>query len=194
MLLIISNLQTNMRDVPRETYEIAYYYTLFVYAKRLYKGRLCYSMLEIAGRLLPTTSTSKESFVFMSTNETTTKDPFAFLAPHEFIVLTTYRKTGDAMPTTVWFAYDQGKIYITTGKSAGKAKRVRNNGRVQMTPSDRVGNLLGEPVVQGQAREVTPDERVHARATLAQKYGEMFEKIAGQESPDRTYLIVESLS
>jgi uncharacterized protein len=125
----------------------------------------------------------------MTTNETTTKDPFAFLSSHEFIVLTTYRKTGDVMPTTVWFAYDQGRIYITTNKNAGKAKRVRNNGRVQMTPSDRVG----EPEVQGQAREVTPDERVHARATLAQKYGEMFEKIAGQESPDRTYIIVEPL-
>ncbi len=129
----------------------------------------------------------------MSTKEPTTSDPFAFLAPHEFIVLTTYRKNGNAMPTTVWFAYDQGQIYITTGKNAGKAKRVRNNGRVQMTPSDRVGNLLGQPDVQGQAREVTADERTHARATLAQKYGEMFERIAGQDTPERTYIIVEPL-
>ena len=129
----------------------------------------------------------------MSTNETAMKDPFAFLSPHEFIVLTTYRKAGDAVPTTVWFAYDQGKIYITTSKNAGKTKRVRNNGRVQMTPSDRVGNLLGEPEVQGQAREVIDDERAHARATLAQKYGEMFERIAGQESAERTYIIVKPL-
>jgi PPOX class probable F420-dependent enzyme len=127
----------------------------------------------------------------MSTDETTTQDPFAFLAPHEFIVLTTYRKNGNATPTTVWFAYDQGKIYITTGKNAGKAKRIRNNGRVQMTPSDRIGTLLGEPEVQGQAREITPDERAHARTTLAQKYGAAFERIAGQDTPDRTYIIVE---
>jgi uncharacterized protein len=129
----------------------------------------------------------------MSTNETTTQDPFAFLSPHQFIVLNTYRKNGSSVPTTVWFAYDQGKIYITTGKNAGKAKRIRNNGRVQMTPSDRTGNLLGEPEVQGQAREITADERVYARTTLAQKYGAMFEQIAGQDSPDRTYLIVEPL-
>jgi PPOX class probable F420-dependent enzyme len=129
----------------------------------------------------------------MSTNETTTQDPFAFLSQHQFIVLNTYRKNGSSVPTTVWFAYDQGKIYITTGKNAGKAKRIRNNGRVQMTPSDRTGNLLGEPEVQGQAREITADERVHVRATLAQKYGAMFEQIAGQDSPDRTYLIVEPL-
>lgn len=129
----------------------------------------------------------------MATNETTTQDPFAFLSPHQFIVLHTYRKNGDAVPTTVWFAYDQRKIYITTSKNAGKAKRVRSNGRVLMTPSDRTGNLLGEPEVQGQAREVTPDERSHVRATLAQKYGAMFEQIAGQDSPDRTYIIVEPL-
>jgi PPOX class probable F420-dependent enzyme len=128
----------------------------------------------------------------MSSNEITTKDLFAFLSPHEFIVLTTYRKNGVGVPTTVWFAYDQGKIYVTTGKNAGKIKRVRNNGHVQMTPSDRVGNLLGEPEVQGQAREVTTDERAYARTTLAQKY-ETFERMAGQDTPDRTYIIVEPL-
>ena len=125
----------------------------------------------------------------MTQNET--HNPFAFLQPQEFIVLTTYRKDGRAVPTTVWFAYDQGKIYITTGSNAGKIKRVRNNGQVEMTPSDRTGNLLGEPQVTGHAHETTPEERSHARAVLAQKYGEMFERIAGQESLDRTYIVVE---
>ncbi len=120
-----------------------------------------------------------------------TQDPFAYLQPHEFIVLTTYRRDGRAVPTTVWFAYDQGKIYITTGSNAGKIKRVRNNGRVDMTPSDRTGNLLGEPHIEGHAHESTLEERTHAREVLAQKYGEMFERIAGQDSPDRTYIVVE---
>ena len=127
----------------------------------------------------------------MTTNETRTQDPFAYLQPHEFIVLTTYRRDGRAVPTTVWFAYDQGKIYITTGSSAGKMKRVRNNGHVAMTPSDRTGNLLGDPQIEGRAREHTHEERTHARAVLAQKYGAMFERIAGQDSPERTYIVVE---
>ncbi len=122
----------------------------------------------------------------------TTQDPFAYLKPHEFIVLTTYRRDGQAVPTTVWFAYDQGKIYITTGSHSGKIKRVRNSGHVQMTPSDRVGNLLGEPVVEGQAHESTPEEGTHAHAVLAQKYGEMFERITGQQNIDRTYMVVEA--
>jgi PPOX class probable F420-dependent enzyme len=127
----------------------------------------------------------------MTNNETQTQDPFAYLQPHEFIALTTYRRDGRAVPTTVWFAYDQGKIYITTSTKAGKAKRVRNNGHVEMTPSDRVGNVLGESQVKGHAHENTPEERTHARQVLTQKYGEMFERIAGQDSPERTYIVVE---
>ena len=127
----------------------------------------------------------------MTSNETQIQDPFAFLQPHEFIVLSTYKRDGRAVPTTVWFAYDQGKIYITTGSKAGKIKRVRNNGHVDMTPSDRTGNLLGKPQVTGRAHENTLEERIHAREVLAQKYGEMFERIAGQDSPERTYIVVE---
>ena len=127
----------------------------------------------------------------MTTHETQTKDPFAFLYPHEFIVLTTYRKNEVALPTTVWFANDQGKIYITTGANAGKIKRIRNNGHVQMTPSDRTGNLLGEPQVEGHAHESKAEERGHAHELLAQKYGEAFERMLGQRSIDRTYIVVE---
>ncbi len=120
------------------------------------------------------------------------KDPFAYLAPQEFIVLTTYRKSGTAVPTTVWFAYEKGKIYITTGSSAGKIKRVRNNGRVQMTPSDRVGNLLGQPEVAGEAKEIeAPEGKERAKEALGQKYGEQFQRIASQNVANRTYIVVE---
>ncbi len=127
----------------------------------------------------------------MTNNETQTQDPFAILQPHEFLVLTTYRRDGRAVPTTVWFAHDQGEIYITTGSSSGKIKRVRNSGHVDMAPSDRTGNLLGEPHIAGNARETTSEERIHAREVLAQKYGDMFERIAGQDSPERTYIVVK---
>ena len=127
----------------------------------------------------------------MTTSNTQTADPFAFLAPHEFIVLTTYRKNGTAVPTTVWFAYDQGKLYITTRTTTGKIKRIRNNGNVNMTPSDRTGNLLGEPHVEGHAHESNAEESLHANAVLAKKYGEMFQRIAGADTPQRTYIVVE---
>lgn len=126
----------------------------------------------------------------MSTN--TTQDPFAYLAPEEFIVLTTYRRDGRAVPTTVWFAYGDGNVYITTSTTTGKIKRVRNNGGVEMTPSDRMGNLQGKPQVQGKAHEADAPEGAQAHALLEQKYGEHFRQLtAARTGGVRTYIVVE---
>jgi uncharacterized protein len=130
----------------------------------------------------------------MVTHESQAGDALAALASHEFAVLTTYRKTGAPVPTTVWFAYDGGKVYITTRAGAGKLKRVRNDGRVTLAPSDRVGTLLGEPEVAGTAREAQDGERAHANAVLAQKYGESWIRVVGEggDSPERAYIVVEA--
>ena len=47
------------------------------------------------------------------------------------------------------------------------------------------------PSVQEQTHEAALDKRASARAILAQKYGEQFERIAGPESSERTYIVVE---
>jgi hypothetical protein len=52
-------------------------------------------------------------------------DPFASLSPYEFVLLTTFRTSG--VPTTMWFAYEHGKLYMVTGRSTGKLKRMRAN-------------------------------------------------------------------
>ncbi|GCE08504.1 PPOX class F420-dependent oxidoreductase [Dictyobacter aurantiacus] len=119
------------------------------------------------------------------------QDPFAFLAPHEFLVLTTYRRDGRAVPTTVWFAYEQGKVYVTTSQTTGKIKRIRATGRVSMSPSDRIGNLKGEPTVDGVGRDASPEERPAARAALANKYGAAFQRIVGEDTPNRVYIVIE---
>ena len=128
-------------------------------------------------------------------NETSAEDRFAYLIPEQFVRLTTYRKDGTAVPTTIWFTYDQGKLYFTTQKQAGKAKRIRNNGRVEVTPSDRVGNLLGLPPVEGHALEVTDAEYDHAQSVLRQKYGQQFDQIASASgSSSRTYFVISPLA
>ncbi|GLV55135.1 PPOX class F420-dependent oxidoreductase [Dictyobacter sp. S3.2.2.5] len=127
----------------------------------------------------------------MAMSDTNVQDPFAFLAPHEFMLLTTYRRDGRAVPTTVWFAYEQGKVYVTTSQTAGKIKRVRATGRVSMSPSDRIGNLKGESTVEGVGRDASLEERPAARAALANKYGEAFQRIAGEETPSRVYIVIE---
>jgi uncharacterized protein len=121
-------------------------------------------------------------------------DHFAALRGAEFIVLTTYRRSGIAVPTTVWFADAEGVLYLTTGAQAGKAKRLRANPAVLVAPSDRVGNVQG-PALSGCARVLEPHENAAAIAALQQKYGEQFTRLtaqmdAAQSGSGRIYLII----
>ena len=100
-----------------------------------------------------------------------TQDSFAVLAgKHQYANLFTYRKSGEAVKTPVWFALSGGKIYVMTTMAAGKAKRIRNNGRVLIGPSDARGNPLG-PTVSGVARILPPEEEQRAKRALDDKYG-----------------------
>ena len=129
----------------------------------------------------------------MASNDTQaqngTQDPFAYLYPAEFVVLTTFRRDGREVPTTVWFTNDNGKIYITTSTTTGKIKRVRNNGRVYLAPSDRVGNVSGERVT-GQAHEVPQSEHERVRQLFAAKYPQFaaMTGAGGLRSGERTYI------
>ncbi|MFV9505170.1 MAG: PPOX class F420-dependent oxidoreductase [Oscillochloridaceae bacterium umkhey_bin13] len=121
-------------------------------------------------------------------------DHFAPLRGAEFIVLTTYRRTGAAVPTTVWFAEAEGVLYLTTGAQAGKAKRLRANPAVLVAPSDQVGNVQG-PALAGRTRVLEPHENAAAIAALQQKYGAQFTRLTAQmdaapSSGGRIYLIV----
>lgn len=124
----------------------------------------------------------------MTTSDT---HPFIALDGEQFIVLTTYRTSGEPTPTTVWFAAVDGRLYITTGATAGKLKRIRNNPRVMVAPSDRVGAVRGAALTAW-AREAAPDEHALAEAALAAKYGDQLSRIRGMR-PDgahSTYLVV----
>ncbi|MFM7677639.1 MAG: PPOX class F420-dependent oxidoreductase, partial [Roseiflexaceae bacterium] len=68
---------------------------------------------------------------------------FDALANQEFMNLITQRKSGADVATPVWFAQDGDRLYVMTGRTAGKVKRIRNNPRVQVAPSDRAGTPLG---------------------------------------------------
>lgn len=47
---------------------------------------------------------------------------FASLRHKRHIVLTTFRKNGEAVGTPVWFAERDGKLVVFTGANTGKAK------------------------------------------------------------------------
>jgi uncharacterized protein len=96
--------------------------------------------------------------------------PFPNLQGQQYASLSTFRKSGDAVATPVWFALEGDKLYIVTMMKAGKTKRIRNNPRVQLAPCTSSGKLLG-PSVDGTARVLSEREGVVAHQALLKKYG-----------------------
>jgi PPOX class probable F420-dependent enzyme len=88
-----------------------------------------------------------------------------------FISLRTFRKSGVAVDTPVWVAADDGKLYVYTATTAGKAKRIRNSGAVEVCASDMRGKPKGE-WVSAHARVLDGAVDVaHGLALLKRKYG-----------------------
>ena len=98
---------------------------------------------------------------------------FSNLEKQQYINLTTFRKTGVGVTTPVWFAQDGDCVYVMTQPIAGKAKRIRNNPRVEVAPSDMKGTPLGAAVA-AQAKIVEGDEAKFAEKTISKKYGLMY--------------------
>ncbi len=101
-------------------------------------------------------------------------DKFQSLVGQQYMNLTTYRKTGVAMVTPVWFALDSDKgrerIVMITAPIAGKLKRIRNNPKVEVGPSNGRGKPLG-PTITARARILSEAEGKVAEELLNRKYG-----------------------
>ena len=90
---------------------------------------------------------------------------------YRFINLATFRKNGAEVKTPVWFTALDGKLYVYTAGSAGKAKRLRNSSRARFAPCDFRGNVQGE-WRDTNARIVNDAALVErAYATIRNKYG-----------------------
>jgi uncharacterized protein len=101
------------------------------------------------------------------------KATFPDLGREQCIALTTFRKTGQAVRTPVWFTISLGTIYVETHADAGKLKRLRHTARVALAPCTYSGKVTGA-VSAGKARILTePEECTAASAALAKKYGVM---------------------
>lgn len=61
-----------------------------------------------------------------------------------YLSLATYRKTGESVPTPVWFARNNSAYYVFSARDVGKIKRLRNSSRAQIAPCDVRGGLLGD--------------------------------------------------
>ena len=109
------------------------------------------------------------------------------LGNERYVLLTTFRKTGVGVPTAVWVGRDGDTLLVTTRDDAGKVKRVRNNGRVELTPCDIRGNVADGAITYSGTAEVFTDTDTRATLTgiFSEKYAERwFEMRAASDKRD----------
>jgi uncharacterized protein len=92
------------------------------------------------------------------------------LRGHKNCLVVTYRRSGEAMPTPVWFGLANGKVYFRTEERVGKVKRIRANDRVLIGPCDSRGKPLG-PAAEGRARVLPAGEQAHAESAIQANFG-----------------------
>jgi hypothetical protein len=86
-----------------------------------------------------------------------------------YISLASFRKNGTPVYTPVWFAEDDGKIYLMTNSKTGKCKRIRNNPEVKIAPCTIRGKITG-PEFPATARFLPQQEFARVRRAIEQKY------------------------
>ncbi|HEU4605836.1 MAG TPA: PPOX class F420-dependent oxidoreductase [Nitrososphaera sp.] len=111
----------------------------------------------------------------------------SMLSGHQYIKLETYRKSGQAVATPVWFTMDGDKVFVVTRSGTGKVKRLRNNQKVRVVPSGMRGEPKGE-WADGEARFTTPEEFERALKQRSKKYGFKV-KLAGLFSSSKGELV-----
>jgi PPOX class probable F420-dependent enzyme len=116
---------------------------------------------------------------------------FDHLRGHKYALLTTFRRSGEAVPTPVWFGVgDDGNVYVRSEADVGKVKRIRANGRALVAPSDARGKPKG-PAAEGRARVLPPSEHERAERAIAANYGfgrKVYEGVADRLNYDLEYL------
>jgi hypothetical protein len=95
---------------------------------------------------------------------------FDSLADDQYALVVTYRRSGEAVPTPVWFARDGERLVFRTGGETAKVKRIRREPRVRVARCSVRGKPKG-PAIEGRARVLDPAEEDAAERALDAKYG-----------------------
>ncbi len=105
-------------------------------------------------------------------------------------LLVTYRRDGTPVPTPVWAAAADGRLYVRSERSSGKVKRLRRDARLLVAPCTVRGKPLGAPL-EATARVLDPHEEPIAERALDARYGlgrELFERTMDALGVDMCFL------
>jgi PPOX class probable F420-dependent enzyme len=94
----------------------------------------------------------------------------AQFSAQRYVNLETYRKSGQGVRTPLWFIEQRGVLYMRTPAQSAKVKRIRNNPRVRIVPSDLRGNPKGV-WVDGNAQLIDATDAEWVNQRVKRKYG-----------------------
>lgn len=86
-----------------------------------------------------------------------------------YISLVTFRKSGVAVPTPVWFGELNDRLYVMSRTITGKYKRIRNNPQVKIAPCTIRGKVTGSEF-SATARILPKEQWGMAKKTITSKY------------------------
>jgi len=114
------------------------------------------------------------------------RDALAHLDREAYLNLATFRRSGAAVETPVWFAAHADRLYVFTEGDAGKVKRLRANPSIRVAPCSVRGRPKGA-WLPGRARRVDDAATIAAAyRALRRKYGfqmwllDLFSRLAGR--------------
>ena len=94
---------------------------------------------------------------------------FEGLAGAKYCLLTTYRASGEAVSTPVWFAVDGESLLICTDDPSGKVRRLRRSSRAAVAPCTLRGRRLG-PDQAAEAALLAGDDAARAESFMHDGY------------------------
>ena len=98
------------------------------------------------------------------------------ISDEKYVSSTTFRKSGAAVPTPTWIVeLDGGRVGFWTSSASGKYKRLRNNPKITLQPSDSRGKVrAGTAPVGGIVELLTSGPQWDAvQSKVRAKYGFM---------------------
>jgi PPOX class probable F420-dependent enzyme len=92
----------------------------------------------------------------------------------QYINLITYRRDNTPVSTAVWVTGIGDALYVTTGKAAGKVKRIKNNGKATIHETNQSGSQKLSEDLNLEAKIVSDlVEKKEGIKAITTKYGLM---------------------
>jgi PPOX class probable F420-dependent enzyme len=135
----------------------------------------------------------RDPAAFTAARGEATAHGFDALRGAKYCLLVSFRRSGEPVPTPVWFGLDAGgRLYVRSEADVGKVKRIRSNPRVRVAPANSRGKPTG-PLAEGSARVLAPEDAARAERALQANYGpgrKVYEALGAPFGLERVYLEV----